>query len=67
MIDVRRAHFQAVAARDVYIRLPDGDTEEGKCGQLLRCMYGTRDAASRWDDCYSEVLRDLGFNKGVAS
>ena len=30
-------------------------------------MYGTRDAASRWDDCYSEVLRNLGFTKGVAS
>eukprot|EP00972_Heterocapsa_arctica_P061152 9017265-Heterocapsa_arctica.AAC.1 len=30
-------------------------------------MYGTRKAASRWEDFYSNVLRKLEFTKGKAS
>ena len=44
-IDVRRAYFHAKARKVVYIRLPMGDNEPGKCGKLIKAMYGTRDAA----------------------
>ena len=47
-IDVRRAYFRAKARRVVYIRLPMEDNEPGKCGRLLKAMYGTRDAAQNW-------------------
>eukprot|EP00972_Heterocapsa_arctica_P067038 9893577-Heterocapsa_arctica.AAC.1 len=30
-------------------------------------MYGTRKAASKWEDFYCNVLRKLGFAKGKAS
>ncbi len=30
-------------------------------------MYGTRNAASNWEDFYSNVLFKLGFTKGKAS
>ena len=48
-IDVRRAYFHAEALRDVYIELPEEDSEEGMCGKLLKSLYGTRDAAQNWD------------------
>ena len=30
-------------------------------------MYGTRDAASDWEDCYIGFLERLGFSSGVES
>ena len=30
-------------------------------------MYGTRDAASNWEEAYSTFLASKGFTKGVAS
>ena len=44
-IDIRRAYFYAKAKRDVYIKLPDEDAQEGMCGKLDLSMYGTRAAA----------------------
>ena len=46
---------------------PSEDFQTGKCGRLLRWMYGTRKAASKWEDFYSNVLAKLGFTKGKAS
>ena len=37
------------------------------CGKLMKSMYGTRDAASNWEDCYMEFAREIGFNNGIAS
>jgi hypothetical protein len=66
-IDVRRAYFNAVANRPTYIKPPDMDAEEGMCGRLNKCLYGTRDAAVRWEATYQEVLKQMGFMKGAAS
>eukprot|EP00959_Pyramimonas_sp_CCMP1952_P395917 8295733-Pyramimonas_sp.AAC.1 len=30
-------------------------------------MYGTRDAASNWEDCYMDFAFEVGFKSGVAS
>ena len=57
--DVSRAHFYADAIRKVLIRLPREDPragEKGLCGRLLKTMYGTLDAAARWEVHYSEKL-----------
>ena len=48
-IDVKRAYFYAPAKRDVYVKLPPEDFEEGMCGKLVKSMYGTRDAALNWE------------------
>ena len=66
-IDVRRAYFYAPARRPVYVTLPDEDAEEGMCGKLNRSMYGTRDAASNWEDKYSSHLISMGFTRGKSS
>eukprot|EP00959_Pyramimonas_sp_CCMP1952_P219673 4593007-Pyramimonas_sp.AAC.1 len=30
-------------------------------------MYGTRDAASNWEDCYVDFANEAGFKSGIAS
>ena len=37
------------------------------CGRLLKSMYGTRDAASNWEDYYLDFAREIGFTSGLAS
>ena len=49
-IDVRRAYFYAAARRAVYVTLPAEDDSPGMVGKLMKSMYGTRDAASNWED-----------------
>ena len=66
-IDVRRAYFYAKAKRDIHVKLPPEGYEEGKCGKLMKSMYGTRDAASNWEACYMELLEKIGFEHGTAS
>ena len=65
-IDIRRAYFHAKSKRDVYIRLPNEDAEEGMCGKLDKSMYGTRDASKNWEEEYCETVMGLGFERGQA-
>ena len=44
-VDVRRAYFYADSKRTVYAELPPEDHGDGMCGNLVKPMYGTRDAA----------------------
>ena len=37
------------------------------CGELLKSMYGTRDAAQNWEYKYVEVMEGLGFQRGLAN
>ena len=67
IIDVRRAHFHPYAKRELFIQLPDEDWEEGMVGLLLRTMYGSRDAASSFEDFFNEVMVLAGFLVGSSS
>ena len=62
-IDVRRAYFQAMARRDVFVNLPDEDWEEGMCGKLIKSIYGTRDAAHNWEEEYSGLWRKMDLKE----
>ena len=69
-IDVSRAYFYAKARRDVYIVIPREDWEAGdewRCGKLNLSMYGTRDAAQNWEECYQNAFKEMGFKPGLAS
>ena len=66
-IDVRRAYFHARARRDVFVELPDEDSEPGMCGKLIKSLYGTRDAAQNWEEEYIGFMNDIGFDSGKAS
>ena len=57
--DVSRAHFNADAVRDVYVRLSDEDPkaqQPGVCGKLRKTMYGSLDAAQRWGEHCAQVF-----------
>ena len=51
----------------MYVKLPAEDAKEGYCGRLLKAMYGTRDAASCWEETYRTHLEDNGFVCGASS
>ena len=63
-IDTRRAYFHADAVRKVFVWLPNEDQEEGICGELLKSMYGTRDAGQNWEKKYVSVMDGMQFKRG---
>ena len=65
--DVRRAYFYAAATRDLFINLPPEDTKatEGQVGRLNLSLYGTRDAATNWQETLSKHLVENGFKRGI--
>ena len=73
LVDIRRAYFnakidQSKPADQTFVDLPPEHPQAGKglCGRLLRHMYGTRHAASGWQDEYSDTLLLMGFTQGLA-
>ena len=67
-VDIRKAYFNGVPTRNIYIRLPpELGLPRETLGKLARCMYGTRDAGAIWEQCYVDCLTKIGFQQGVAS
>ena len=67
-IDGKNAHVNARFLKEVYAVLPDEAGEvEGKCGKLIYCLYGCREAAQAWEENYSNWLEDKGFARGLGS
>ena len=64
LFDISRAHFYGKAQREIYVTLPEGDDEEGKCALLLKTMYGTQDASHVWQLDYTALLLDEKFEQG---
>ena len=64
--DVKRAYFNALAQRELYVDLPKEDPEyqPGWVGRLRLALYGTRDAAQLWQECLAEHLVSIGFERG---
>lgn len=66
-IDIKRAYFYVPAKRNIYIKLPMEDFEEGMCGKLRKSMYGTRDASLNWAEEYVRFMESVGFTRGKSS
>ena len=67
-IDIRKAYFNGIPKRPVYMRFPkELGLPTNAVGKLVRCAYGTRDAGAIWEDTYRGALEDMGFQSGVAS
>eukprot|EP00435_Cladocopium_sp_Y103_P034158 s1161_g8.t1 len=63
--DISRAHFMGVAARELFLELPQEDQNlegdvEPMAGRLLKSMYGTQDASKIFQDDYQGHLRKHG-------
>ena len=67
VIHVRRAFFYAKTNRDIYIELPAEDTEGNNdmLGKVNLSLYGTRDAASNWQEHLSRHLESIRFVRGI--
>ena len=67
-VDVRKAYFNGVPKRAVFMQLPkELGLPSHYVAKQVRCVYGTRDAGSIWEDVYRAALEDMGFESGVAS
>lgn len=64
---IKRAYFYAPAKRDVYIKLPDEDAEEGMRGKLVKSMYVTRDAVYNCEEEYTQLMIKNGFIQGKSN
>ena len=67
-VDIRKAYFNGIPRRSVYMDFPrEMGLGKDVVAKQVRCVYGTRDASSIWEDCYRDALEDLGFTSGAAS
>ena len=67
-VDIRKAYFNGIPKRLVYIDLPkELGLGRDYVGKLVRSCYGTRDAGAIWEDCYRSALEDMGFRSGASS
>jgi hypothetical protein len=68
LVDISRAYFNAFIAREVFVELPrEAGYGKDVVGKLVKCMYGTRDAAQGWENAYRAALEAMGFKRGRAS
>ena len=68
LIDISRAYISAIIGRRVFVELPpEAGYGRGCVGELVKCMYGTRDAAQGWECTYRAALEDLGCRRGSAN
>ena len=68
--DGARAFFEAPATRQVCIELPDEalseeEREMDPVGMLKKNFYGTRDAATNWQEEVAKEMIGWGFTRGV--
>ena len=55
-LDVRKAYFNGIPRRSMYLRLPSElGLHKNTLGELRRCIYGTRDAGALWEATYTHV------------
>lgn len=69
-VDVTRAYFYADASREISVKLPAEDQQDGDeqmCGRLKKAMYGTRDVAQNWQRKCAETMKEIGFAIGDVS
>ena len=68
LVDISRAYFNANIGREVYVEMPpEAGMPKGTVGRLIKCMYGTRDAAQGWEATYCAALLRLGLSRGTAN
>lgn len=67
-VDAKKAYFNGIPKRNVFMRLPrELGLPPHMVGLQVRCVYGTRDAGSIWEDTYRHCLESAGFKSGISS
>ena len=61
-VDIKKAYFNGMPRRNVCMRLPrELGLPPHMFGLQVRCVYGTRDAGSVWEETYRQALVAAGF------
>ena len=64
VFDVKKACFNALPRKSVYIRLPkEMGLGRDVAGRLKRRIYGPRDAGALWEATFTKVLIDMRFEQ----
>jgi len=58
-MDVRTAYLNAPMGVEVYLIIPEGFTDAGKAGLLLKAMYGTKQSGSLWRTHINDALTGM--------
>ena len=66
-VDLRKACFNGTPKRNVFMSLPEELGLPSHVAKQVRCVHGTRDAGSIWEDVYRGALEAMGYKPGVAS
>ena len=71
LADVSRAFFEADARREICVELPTEDKQEEDegdlVGYLMKSLYGTRDAATNWQEEVAKAMKGWGFRRGLSN
>jgi hypothetical protein len=62
-IDIDSAFLYGEIDSEVYIELPEGFSEQRKCGKLLKSIYGLKQAPRIWAQTLYKILRELGLTQ----
>ncbi len=67
--DIKRAYFNALAMRDLFIEIPKEDSRKQPwlVGKLKKALYGTRDAAKSWQQTVTKHLVERGFTRHLGA
>ena len=63
-LDVKKAHLAPRCEQDVYVQLPaEAEVQEDECRKLIHWLYACRPAAQAWEEHYSALLKEHGFQR----
>lgn len=64
VVDDERAFLHGLCTQSIYIELPGAESEGGKSeGNLVRALYGTRDAPLAWLTVVKSDMKEMGFHE----
>lgn len=66
-IDVNKAHLNGEVTEGEYEYIALPNEAGGGVGRLKRWLYGMRPAASAWEDDYTAMMKEAGFDRGRAA
>ena len=68
--DISIAYFYAKSESPTFVERCDEDFQEGDeemCGELQVSMYGTRQAAQKWQQCVTRLMEGNGFDSAKSN
>lgn len=62
-VDIIAAFLHALIKELIYIHLPEGCQEAGKCGRLNKTLYGLKQSPREWFEVLTKFLKSIGFTQ----